>query len=80
MKSFYLEGRWESAKATHAVLNPWNGETIAEVCLAEAAQVERAVASSHTAFASTRKTPAAERSRRARPILCPSSWPRRENP
>jgi len=62
MKPFYLEGRWESAPDTHAVVNPWNGETIAEVCLADAAQVERAVAGCHAAFASARKTPAAERS------------------
>ena len=61
IKPFYLDGRWESSPAVQAVINPWNGELIAEVCLADAAQVERAVASSHRAFASTRKIPAAER-------------------
>ncbi len=62
MKPFYLEGRWESSEATHAVINPWNGETVAAVYLADASQVERAVASSHQAFAFTRKITASERS------------------
>jgi len=61
MKPFYLDGRWESSPTAQAVINPWNGETVAEVCLADAAQVERAVASSHRTFASTGKSPAAER-------------------
>jgi len=58
MKSFYLQGRWEESKFTHSVVNPWNGEVIDEVCLAGADVVERAVVSSHAAFAQTRKEPA----------------------
>lgn len=62
MKPFYLDGGWEQSAAGHTVTNPWNGSDIAEVCLADAAQVERAVAAAHAAFAVTRAQPAWQRS------------------
>ena len=61
MKPFYLQGRWETSAETHTVLNPWNGEKIADICLADAKQVEAAVASAHEAFQKSRVQPAWER-------------------
>lgn len=58
MKSYYLQGRWEESRSTRQVINPWNGNVIDEVCLAEADAVERAVASCHEAFSQTRRQPA----------------------
>ncbi len=62
MKPFYLEGAWEESSASHTVTNPWNGEPMADVSLADAGQVERAVASAHAAFGITRSQPAWRRS------------------
>ena len=61
MKPFYLDGRWVQTKTSEPVHNPWSGEKLAEVCMASAEDVERAVASAHTAFQKTRKIPAFER-------------------
>ncbi len=63
MKPFYLQGRWETSAESQAVINPWNGDKLADICLADAAQVEQAVASSHEAFQKTRLQPAWERSK-----------------
>ncbi len=63
MKPFYLAGGWERSTAGHTVTNPWNGAAIAAVSLADAAQVERAVAAAHGAFAFTRAQPAWQRSK-----------------
>lgn len=63
MKPFYLAGRWESGSSFHTVLNPWNGETVAKVCLADAGQVAEAVASCQETFSRTRRQPAWERSK-----------------
>lgn len=62
MKPFYLDGRWEGSANTVAVFNPWNGAMIDEVAVADAAQVEIALASAHRAFGRSRKVPTAERS------------------
>jgi glyceraldehyde-3-phosphate dehydrogenase (NADP+) len=61
MKPFYLDGRWVETKTSEAVHNPWSGDKLAEVCTGSAEDVERAVASSHSAFQKTRKIPAFER-------------------
>lgn len=63
MKPFYLQGRWEKSTETHGVTNPWNGETLAEICLAGASQVEEVVATAHAAFAQARSQPAWQRSK-----------------
>lgn len=62
MKPFYLDGRWENSAAGESVLNPWTGERIDAVAVADAAQVEKAVAAALRVFAKTRKIPSAERS------------------
>ncbi|MFZ9921224.1 MAG: aldehyde dehydrogenase family protein, partial [Terrimicrobiaceae bacterium] len=61
MKPFYLDGRWVQTKTSEPIHNPWSGEKLAEVCMASAADVERAVASAHAAFLKTRKIPSFER-------------------
>ena len=61
MKPFYLDGRWVQTKTSEAVHNPWSGDKLAEVCTGSAEDVERAVASAHSAFQKTRKIPAFER-------------------
>lgn len=57
-----MNGGWQSSPATQEVVNPWSGEVIDHACLADAVQVEKAVASSHAAFSLTRKVPAVDRS------------------
>jgi acyl-CoA reductase-like NAD-dependent aldehyde dehydrogenase len=61
MKPFYLDGRWLETKTSVSVYNPWSGDKLAEVCTGSAEDVERAVASAHSAFQKTRKIPAFER-------------------
>ena len=61
MKPFYLDGRWLETKTSESVYNPWSGDKLAEVCTGSAEDVERAVASAHSAFQKTRKIPAFER-------------------
>lgn len=56
-KPFFSSGKWVAADSTEAVFNPWSGEKIADVCVASDAQVEQALASSHTAFSLSRKQP-----------------------
>jgi len=57
-KPFYLNGRHVVSKASHAVSNPWSGARLSDVCLADAKQVEEAVASAHAAFGISRKSSA----------------------
>jgi len=61
MKPFYLDGRWVQTKTSESVYNPWSGDKLAEVCTGSAEDVERAVASAHSAFQKTRKIPTFER-------------------
>lgn len=62
-KGLSIDGRWIESAATETVRNPWNGEPLAEFCLADAALVETAIATSHAAFSKTRSQPAWERSK-----------------
>lgn len=62
MKTFLLDGEWVGGPAVERVVNPWNGEVLAELALADAGQVEKAVASCHAAFLQSRKAPAWQRS------------------
>ena len=61
MKPFYLDGRWVQTKTSESVYNPWSGDKLAEVCTGSSEDVERAVASAHSAFQKTRKIPTFER-------------------
>lgn len=58
MKKYFLNGAWMESSILEPIQNPWSGEKIADVCLADSSQVEAAVASSHAAFEKTRKIPA----------------------
>ena len=44
-RSLLIDGRWEAADETMAVVNPWTGRPIDAVACADAGHVERAVAS-----------------------------------
>jgi acyl-CoA reductase-like NAD-dependent aldehyde dehydrogenase len=61
MKPFYLDGCWVETKSSAPVHNPWSGEKLADVCTADADDIESAVASAHTAFQKTRKLTTAAR-------------------
>lgn len=61
MKPFQLDGRWESSPDVQPVVNPFTGEKLADVCLADAEQVARAVDAADAAFRKVRAVPAAER-------------------
>ena len=54
----YIDGQWVSAASgkTLAVLNPANGEHLADVPDMSAAEASRAVEVAHKAFASWKKT------------------------
>ena len=54
-KPLYINGRHVASETTHAVNNPWDGALLADVCVADGAQVEEAVATAHAAFQTTRK-------------------------
>lgn len=61
MKPFFSNGQWVAGSSHEAVHDPWTGEKLAEVTLADAAQVESAVAGAAEAFKTTRRMPASER-------------------
>ena len=68
MKPFYLDGRWVQTKTSESVYNPWSGDKLAEVCTGSSEDVERAVASAHSAFQKTQKIPAFERAEKLNSI------------
>lgn len=60
-KPFFINGGHVSAEESQPVASPWSGDTLGHVCLADAAQVEEAVATAHAAFQTTRKATADSR-------------------
>jgi len=62
-RSLLIGGRWEGAAATMAVTNPFSGEALGEVACADAAHVERAVASALTGAAAMADLSTGERAR-----------------
>lgn len=58
----FINGRWQSAASRFAVTNPANGETIAEVAVADDAAIETAIAGAEEAFGALRKSTAEQRS------------------
>lgn len=58
---FLLDGRWVSSPAVAPVRNPHTGEVIAEVCQADRAQLDQAVAAAERAFRETRAVPRHQR-------------------
>lgn len=61
--SFFSNGKWEKGRADslHAVTNPANGEVIAQVPYADAAEVDRVVQSAYAAYLKWREVPVVER-------------------
>ncbi len=61
--SFYIDGVQEKpeGRATQQVINPANGEVLADVAFATAADVDRAVRSAHAAFLKWRDVPVVDR-------------------
>ena len=57
-----LAGRWVETGTTSPIRNPYNGEVLAEVCLAGEAEADEAIRSAVSAFAVSRKLPAHVRS------------------
>jgi glyceraldehyde-3-phosphate dehydrogenase (NADP+) len=56
-----IAGRWVETGATSPVRNPFNGEVLAEVCLAGESEADEAVQSAVAAFAVSRRLPAHKR-------------------
>lgn len=67
-RPFLLDGRECTTSEKAEVRNPYNGELVAEVCVAGATEVARALEIAEKSFAETRRTPAIERSRLLRKI------------
>ena len=64
---FYLVGKPASSELKAGVRNPFNGEMVAEVCQANAEQVERAIAGMVEAYAELRRWPSWRRTKRPAP-------------
>lgn len=64
MKAFYLNGHWVNGASHEAVHDPWTGEKLADVPLADSRQVESALSGAAEAFASTRRDSPAVRAER----------------
>lgn len=62
-RGFLLEGRAVTTSETAEVRNPYNGDLVAEVCVAGKKEVYRALDVAEKAFAGTRHMPPIERSR-----------------
>ncbi len=60
---FYLVGKPASSELKAGVRNPFNGEMVAEVCQANAEQVERAIAGMVEAYAELRRWPSWRRTK-----------------
>jgi len=67
-RPFLLDGRPVTTAETAAVRNPYNGVAVADICVAGADEVARAVDVAGKSFAETRRVPLIERSRLLRKI------------
>lgn len=56
-----IAGRWVETGSIGAIRNPYNGEILAEACLAGEAEVEEAIRAAVSAFAVSRRLPAHKR-------------------
>ena len=53
-KKVFIGGEWVKTAATYSLRNPYNGETITEVCMAGEAEIDRAIEAAKEAFVITR--------------------------
>jgi len=58
-----IAGRWVETGQTSLIRNPYNGEVLAEVCLAGEAEAEAAIRAARSVFAVSRKLPAHTRAK-----------------
>jgi glyceraldehyde-3-phosphate dehydrogenase (NADP+) len=60
-RAMLIAGRWMETGSTSPVRNPYNGEVLADVCLAGKAEVEDTIRAAVSAFAVSRRLPAHKR-------------------
>lgn len=60
-RAILVAGQWVETGATSPVRNPFNGEVLAEVCLAGEAEADEAIRAAVSAFAVSRRLPAHKR-------------------
>src|SRR5438309_10506473 len=61
-RAMLIAGRWVETGTTSPIRNPYNGEVLAEVCLAGESDADEAIRAAVAAFAVSRKLPAHVRS------------------
>ena len=61
-RAMLIAGRWVETGTTSPIRNPYNGEVLAEVCLAGESEADEAIRAAVAAFAVSRKLPAHVRS------------------
>src|SRR5438128_12500182 len=61
-RAMLIAGRWVETGTTSLIRNPYNGEVLAEVCLAGEAEADEAIRAAVSAFVVSRKLPAHVRS------------------
>src|SRR5437660_2730001 len=61
-RAMLIAGRWVETGTTSPIRNPYNGDVLAEVCLAGEAEADEAIRAAVSAFAVSRKLPAHARS------------------
>ena len=60
-RAIFIGGRLKETRDTSAIRNPYNGEILAEVCLAGEEEIEEATRGAVTAFAAARRLPSHKR-------------------
>jgi acyl-CoA reductase-like NAD-dependent aldehyde dehydrogenase len=60
-RAIFVAGRLKETRETSAIRNPYNGEILAEVCLAGEDEIEEAIRAAVTAFAAGRRLPSHKR-------------------
>ena len=71
-RPFLIGGRWRHTDRVAPVVNPFSGETVAEVCQAGKTEADEAIGAAVTAFSAMRRLPAQP----ARSARSPKPWPR----
>src|SRR5881396_92291 len=62
-RAIFIAGRWTETGETSAIRNPYNGEILAEVCLAGEKEIEEATQAAVAAFAVSRRLPSHARAK-----------------
>src|SRR5438552_8695809 len=62
-RAIFIAGRWTETGETSTIRNPYNGEILAEVCLAGEKEIEEATRAAVAAFALSRRLPSHSRAK-----------------